>query len=120
MGQYLPSNVNVTNGSPTVTLVGVDATLEVDTGDWFGVNGTGIVSYQVASTPTYAAGDTTVTLTTNYSGATDTGVNGVFQRDFTTGGLPIVARGDLEVASILGRLAQEVDTGLSSVHGGTF
>ena len=120
MGQYRPTNVNVTNGSATVTVVGVDATLEVSAGDWFGVNGTGIVSYQVASTPSYGGGNTTVTLTTTYSGTTGTGVTGVFQRDFTTDGLPILSRNDLEAAAILGRLAQEVQTGFSTIDGGTF
>lgn len=119
MSQYRPT-VSVTNGSPTVTIAGVDATAEIDTGDWFGVNGTGIVSYQVASTPTYGGGNTTVTLTTNYAGTTNASATGIFQRDFTTDGYPILTRNDLEALSLMGRFAQQVQTGFNTIDGGTF
>lgn len=116
MAQYKPT-VNVTNGSATVTIPGVDATAEIDAGDYFKVYGvTGV--YEVASEPSYSGGNTTVTLTAPYQGDTASGVTGIFHRDFSANrGYPLIYTGDLDVPDILRRWALLVDSDVSAAAG---
>lgn len=118
MSQYQHTDTTVTNGSATVTLVGIDATGDLAAGDWFGINGTGIITYQIASAPTFAAGDTTVTLTTTYAGTTGTGLTGIFlpAGSFTSpDSFIIAARGDLELPAMMGRLAIQLQAKYSNI-----
>lgn len=120
MSQYKPDGinyplVNVTNGSADVVIPGYDATAEIGEGDWFYVDGvTGF--YQVGATaPIYSAGNTTVVLTSPYSGVTAAGATGVFHRDFTSiYGLPLLNSGDLEAPALWSRAMQLLDSALSS------
>lgn len=118
MAQYKWANADVTSSSPTVKLVGVDATAEIDAGDEFIVVGNGI-PYVVNATPTLSGSDTLVTLSTTYAGTTATGVSVTFQRDYTTDGIPILSEGDVETGTIAGRLASIVQSLLSSILAGT-
>ena len=123
MGQFQHSDTTATNGSDTVVLVGVDATAILAIGDWFGIDGDGLITYQIKSTPVYAAGDTTVTLTTNYAGTGGAGLLGLFlpTGSFTApDGFLIAARGDLELASMMGRLATQLQTKYSDINDGTY
>lgn len=114
--QYQPT-VNVTNGSATVTIPNVDARSSISDGDWFGVNGDGTPSYQVATSGvSYSAPDTTVTLTAPYNGLTASGVQGVFTNQFTNRGFVILGRADLETASLVGRLAQQIDDEMTAME----
>jgi len=113
MSQYKPGGnfptVNVTNASATVTVLGVDATAEIDVGDTFFVNGAFSGRYDVASR-SYSSPNTTVTLTAPYAGATAAGAIGVFHRDFTSGlNLPLPYDGDLEFAALNRRQMELVD-----------
>lgn len=113
MSQYKVSGnfptVNVTNGSPTVTVLGVDATAEIDVGDTFFVNGAYSGRYDVGAR-SYSAPNTIITLTAPYTGVTAAGAIGVFHRDFTSGlSLPLPYDGDLEFAALNRRQMELID-----------
>lgn len=75
------STCDVTNGSSTVTINGVDATSYLTAGDLFAA-GSDVVSYEIASV-SYASPDTTVTLSSAYAGTTATGIDYVINTGFT-------------------------------------
>ena len=113
----LQIDVSVTNGSAEVTIPGALVAADIDEGDLFKVysqnGGQGI--YHVGSV-SESGGDTVVTLTAPYQGATATGVTGIFHRDFTAEqGYPLMSDGDLDAAAILSRMAAEVDDDFQGV-----
>ncbi len=115
MSQFQHDNTT-TDGTATVVLVGIDATNILQAGHGFGINETGITSYQIASAPTYAAGDTTVVLTTPYTGADGTGQLGLFQIDYTSpSNFPVASRETLELASLMGRFAVKVQEAMDNL-----
>lgn len=75
------STCDVTNGSSTVTINGVDATSYLTAGGLFAA-GSDVVSYEIASV-SYASPDTTVTLSSAYAGTTATGIDYVVNTGFT-------------------------------------
>lgn len=90
---------NVTNGSPTVTVLGKDITGQITVGDFFSIPGEG-VSYQVAGSIAFST-DTTFALSANYAGATGTGLQFVLWRDFSLDDFPLLAAQDLDKALII-------------------
>lgn len=113
MSQYKISGnfptVSVTNGSATVTVLGVNAVADIDVGDSFLVNGAYSGRYDVGAR-SYSAPNTIVTLTAPYVGATNPAAIGVFHRDFTSGlNLPLPYDGDLEFAALNRRQMELID-----------
>jgi hypothetical protein len=107
--QYQTGTVTVTNGSAAVVGSGTNWASDSDpvmAGDSFTVIGDN-ATYQVAS----VQDDTHLSLTTNYtSRATASGLLYYITRDFTTLGIPVLKRGDVDVPNVIGRMATVVDT----------
>ena len=99
MPQFIPK-VNVTNGSPTVVILGQDATARTKAGVVFMRKDTN-APYFLAGVGTYTGGNTEVTLTGNYAGATESNVDGVFTTDLTyPDNIPTLSQGDVGTAAV--------------------
>ena len=110
MAQYTSGNVDVTNGSATVTGNGTLWLAEVAAGDLFAVIGDG-VTYEVAS----VTNDTTLVLTANYAGVTGLGKDYAITRDFTPFlKIPYLTKGDIDTATVLKRSFEVLDNYSSS------
>jgi hypothetical protein len=110
MSQYKVGTVNTTSGSATVTGVGTTFTGNVSVGDAFTIVGSG-VTYTVAA----VASDTSLTLSAPYAGATATGQAYAITRDFTTDGIPELAQGDIETATIYTRGMRRINDLLTTI-----
>lgn len=110
MAQYNSAKTNtrvdVTNGSNVVTGVGTQFLANVQVGNAFTVIGDGVV-YDISS----VVNDTQITLSTNYSGATEASTHYAIHRDFTSpDNIPELNTGDIDTATIMKRLARTVQT----------
>lgn len=119
--QYQTGTVAVTNGNNAVVGTGTKWLTDsnpVVVGDEFVVLGTNAF-YQVAS----VVDDTHLTLTTPYTtSATAAGLAYYIIRDYTTLGLPVLQRGDVDVANVVARMTRSVDVLLQArlpLAGGT-
>lgn len=113
MGQYSTGVVDITNGSATVSGIGTVWTTNATAGDIFIVQGDA-VSYTIAS----VTNDTTLQLTANYAGVTDTSANYTIHIDFTAAkGIPLLAEGDVETSRIFSDAMLLIDTALAAVDG---
>ncbi len=105
MAQFKIGTVTVTNGSDAVTGVGMLWLANISVGDWFIRKGDD-VSYQVKAVLT----DTSLTLATNYAGVTASGVTYSITTDFTANfNIPLLARGDIDTATVFARAMAEID-----------
>jgi hypothetical protein len=106
---------SVTNGAPTVTVTG-DQTARIKANTIFMVD-TELVPYFVAINSTYSAGAdlTTVTLTGNYQGPTNTTATGVFSVDATYPNMiPTIAQGDVGTAAVFTAAMNRIQTLLTA------
>lgn len=91
---------SVTAGNQQVVIPGVDLTARIRRYSIFMVEGE-LVPYTVAVDSTYSGGNTLVTLSGIYKGATNASANGVFATDFTYPDLiPTISQGDVGTAAI--------------------
>lgn len=105
MAQFKTGTVTVTNGSDAVTGVGMLWLANISVGDWFIRKGDD-VSYQVKAVLT----DISLTLATNYAGVTASGVTYSVTTDFTANfNIPLLARGDIDTATVFARAMAEID-----------
>jgi hypothetical protein len=109
-------SANVTSGSSTVTIDGINLTAVVHTNHIFMVKGE-LVPYFVAAEPTYNAGTgrTTVLLTGNYVGTTAAKPS-VFAIDFTTpDNIPLISAGDVGTATIFTQAMYKIQAMLAAL-----
>lgn len=127
--QYQYGTVNVTNDSETVTgddtVDWTELKTAVDNGNpvFFSVRGVSEVTYQVSSMTEPVAGVSpwTMTLTAKYAGVTATNVAYVLHKDFTSKlGLPLIAYGDRQTASIMSRAMQTIDDKSHALKNGLY
>ena len=111
MAQYKTGTASVVQDSPVVSGVGTSWLSNVNPGASFVLAGSGMV-YDVASVDS----NTQITLTAPYRGATRTGAYAI-QRDFTTDGIPEMAQGDIETATIFTRAMRRIQGQLNTVTG---
>ena len=117
MSQY-KITANLTNGSAVVTVPGVDVTAFVHAGYIFIVDGS-YVPYHVASEPTYSSGtgNTTITLSANYAGATASSVGASVVVDYTSPDLiPTIFAGDVGTAAIFTEAMYRIQALLAGVN----
>ena len=114
MAQIKTGTVQVQNGSAVVTGVAVTGWDDILPGAIFAVVGLD-QTYQV-NTVDYASVPPTLMLATPYAGATNVSPEGVaycITNDFTPNfKIPLLARGDLETASIFSRAMQKLDAAI--------
>lgn len=112
MGQLKVNNrlplVDVEQGRNTVTVKGVDVRETIEPGAWFSVLDEA-VAYQVASEPQYDGSNSTITLAEPYGGETKPDVPGVLHWDFTSLGLPLMRRGDVNTPVLWSRAMQRIN-----------
>ncbi|MEO1892518.1 MAG: hypothetical protein ABGX84_06875 [Alcanivorax sp.] len=111
MAQYRTGTVSVVQDSPVVTGTGTAWLANVSAGDSFVMAGTGVV-YDIASVDS----DTQLTLTVPYKGADRSGAYAV-QRDFTADGIPEMASGDIETATIFTRAMRKIQSRFNLITG---
>jgi len=74
------------------------------------------VPYYIAS----ITDDTNLILTAPYAGVTESGISYSIANDYSTNlGLPVPQQGDVDNAETLNRLANDIDTHLYNIDGGT-
>ena len=104
MSQYKTGTASVTNGSATVTGSGTLWLANVSAGDSFTIAGTGVL-YDVAS----VSSDTSLSLSTPYTGVSATEVVYTIARDFTSpDNFPELSVGDIETPVILTRAIRKI------------
>ena len=111
MAQYKSGTAEVTQGSAVVTGTGTAWTLNVSPGDSFVMAGSGLV-YDIGSVDS----DTQLTLTVPYTGGDRAGAYAV-QRDFTADGIPEMASGDIETATIFTRAMRKIQSRFNLLTG---
>ena len=111
MAQYKTGNCEVTQGSAVVTGTGTAWTLNVSPGDSFVMAGSGLV-YDIGSVDS----DTQLTLTVPYAGFDRAGAYAI-QRDFTADGIPEMAQGDIETATIFTRAMRKIQSRFNLLTG---
>jgi len=115
---YKTGTVTVTNASPTVTGSGTTWTDFLNADDLFWITGdvddAGAKGYRILSVNT----DTSITLTENYAGITQVGVNYFVSQDFTSSGFPRVLKGDIDWEAELQELADKIEEKFATVSGG--
>lgn len=109
MSQYKTGTSSVVQDSAVVSGVGTAWLANVSAGDSFVMAGTGVV-YDIASVD----GDTQLTLTVPYKGADRSGAYAI-QRDFTADGIPEMAQGDIETATIFTRAMRKIQSRLNQI-----
>lgn len=111
MSQYRTGTASAVQDSAVVSGTGTAWLANVSPGDSFVMAGTGVV-YDIASVD----GDTQLTLTVPYKGADRSGAYAV-QRDFTADGIPEMAQGDIETATIFTRAMRKIQSRLNLITG---
>jgi len=105
MSQYNAGTVAVTNGSATITGTSTSWLANINVGDGFTIEASG-VTYDVAA----VVSDTNITLSAPYAGATAANQYYAIIRDFTAVmGLPYPAQGDQETATVVKAALQKLD-----------
>lgn len=115
--QYLTGTINLTNGSNVVTGVGTTWITDsdpVEAGDELSVIGSGVF-FQIQTVDS----DTQLHLTANYMGVTATLLTYLITRDWTPNNLPVLQRGDVDVANVVGRMTNGVDALVTAIQNGT-
>jgi hypothetical protein len=114
--QYQTGSIAVTAGSRTVVGAGTkwltDST-PIVAGDEFVVLGS-VLFYQVASVQS----DTQLTLVDPFAGVNTTGASYYIVRDFTSLGIPVLQRGDVDVPNVIGRMSRKINQLLTANGGG--
>lgn len=104
MAQYRRGTASVSSGSAVVTGVGTEWLTNARVGDSFTVAGAGVL-YDVAS----VASNTSLSLSTPYTGASATGAVYAIARDFTSpDNFPELTVGDIETPVILTRAIRKI------------
>ncbi len=117
MAQIRSGLVDVENGSVTVTAVGADWT-EVTAGDIFVVKSNN-VPYFVATITEVAEDEWELTLSAPYAQATATSQQYAIANSFTEYmGIPLIAPGDIETATIFTRAMTIIDAELADLAAG--
>lgn len=111
MAQYKSGTAEVAQGSAVVTGTGTAWTLNVSPGDSFVMAGSGLV-YDIGSVDS----DTQLTLTVPYAGFDRAGTYAI-QRDFTADGIPEMAQGDIETATIFTRAMRKIQSRFNLLTG---
>ena len=111
MSQYKTGTVSVVQDSAVVSGTGTAWLANVSAGDSFVMAGTGVV-YDIASVDS----DAQLTLTVPYKGATRSGAYAI-QRDFTADGIPEMAQGDIETATIFTRAMRKIQSRFTLIAG---
>lgn len=111
MSQYRTGTASAVQDSAVVSGVGTAWLANASAGDSFVMAGTGVV-YDIASVD----GDTQLTLTVPYKGADRSGAYAI-QRDFTADGIPEMASGDIETATIFTRAMRKIQSRLNLITG---
>jgi hypothetical protein len=111
MSQYRTGTASAVQDGAVVSGVGTAWLASVSAGDSFVMAGTGVV-YDIASVD----GDTQITLTVPYKGADRSGTYAV-QRDFTADGIPEMAQGDIETATIFTRAMRKIQSRFNLLTG---
>lgn len=111
MAQYKSGTAEVAQGSEVVTGTGTAWTLNASPGDSFVMAGSGLV-YDIGSVDS----DTQLTLTVPYTGGDRAGTYAI-QRDFTADGIPEMAQGDIETATIFTRAMRKIQSRLNLITG---
>jgi len=113
VGQYKTGSVAVTNGSPIVT--GTNTVWSgLSTPLYFKIDTDGAPVYEVSSIDS----DTQITLSANYTGATQSGLLYQLVQDFSTNySFPLPSQGDADAADWLRRTIVEMDAQIFSVSG---
>lgn len=105
MGQYKTGTVSVTNGSPTIT--GTDTLWNsLSTPLYFKIDADGSPVYEVATIDS----DTQITLTGDYAGSTQSGLQYQLVQDFSSNlGIPLPSQGDADAGDWIRRAIVEID-----------
>ena len=111
MSQYRTGTASVVQDSAVVSGTGTAWLANVSAGDGFVMAGTGAV-YDIASVDS----DTQITLTAPYQGADRSGTYAI-QRDFTADGIPEMAQGDIETATIFTRAMRKIQSRFNLLTG---
>lgn len=111
MSQYRTGTASVVQDSAVVSGTGTAWLANASAGDGFVMAGTGAV-YDIASVDS----DTQITLTVPYKGADRSGTYAV-QRDFTADGIPEMAQGDIETATIFTRAMRKIQSRFNLLTG---
>ena len=111
MSQYRTGTASAVQDSAVVSGIGTSWLSNVNPGASFVLAGSGMV-YDVASVDS----DTQLTLTAPYRGASRTGAYAI-QRDFTTDGIPEMAQGDIETATIFTRAMRKIQSRFNLLTG---
>lgn len=118
MAQYKDGTVSVTQNSNVVNLAGntADAT-GVAVGDWFKVDIDGAPIYQVASrAPASGPSLTSITLSTDYAGPTQSGLACQIVKDFSPNrNYVLFAQGDSDAADWLTKLVTQIDQDMGAL-----
>ncbi|MEO1892702.1 MAG: hypothetical protein ABGX84_07815 [Alcanivorax sp.] len=111
MSQYRTGTASVVQDSAVVSGTGTAWLANASAGDGFVMAGTGAV-YDIASVDS----DTQLTLTVPYKGADRSGAYAI-QRDFTADGIPEMASGDIETATIFTRAMRKIQSRFNLITG---
>ena len=111
MSQYRTGTASAVQDSAVVSGVGTAWLANVSAGDSFVMAGTGVV-YDIASVDS----DAQLTLTVSYKGADRSGAYAI-QRDFTADGIPEMAQGDIETATIFTRAMRKIQSRFNLLTG---
>lgn len=114
--QYTIGSVSVTNGSAIVTGTGtLWATNSIAAGHGFTIVDSG-VSYTVATVNS----ETQITLSSNYSGSTLSGLSYAIFKDFTSpDSIPEISKGDIETSTIWTRAVRKIQDLITGIVTGT-
>ncbi len=117
--QFRQGTVNVTNGSASVVIDGVENGSLVGTGQQFKTDRDGDAIYQIASrTPSSGAVLTNVTLSVPYTGATGNGLSYQICTDFSINrSYPLPQQGDADAADWITSALVKIDQDIASVIG---
>jgi len=113
--QYKIGTVTVTNGSNVLTFSGSILVDEVFAGNQFLINPDNVTSqpaYEVAANP---VNDTTLYLTANYAGESQSGLPFIIQRSYSQRGYARPYQGDGHLADILRATIDKIDTDISGM-----
>jgi len=111
MSQYRTGTASAVQDSAVVSGTGTAWLANVSAGDGFVMAGTGAV-YDIASVDS----DTQITLTAPYTGFDRAGAYAI-QRDFTADGIPEMAQGDIETATIFTRAMRKIQSRFNLLTG---
>jgi uncharacterized coiled-coil DUF342 family protein len=105
----------VTNGSQTVTVIGVNVAYRIRANNIF-MTSPDLVPYTVAQDAVFDGTNTVVTLAANYQGNSGAMAQGVFVTDFTyPDNIPLISQGDVGTAAIWTKAMYQLQSMIGSV-----